>query len=225
MMPSVGEHQEVPKEDAAVMPVGGLGKWRRDRNLASGRRQKPKGRIQASCESRRKSTVAGRNMTRRATVVWHKRNLSRKIWTQGKCWPRKRLTAAGIKVTRHARVAWRRKISVRNDWTRNKAKRGTPKRRKYGKRLLKGPECNNDLRDRGLRRKLQGNIEIKDPDTRRKLRPRIDKKSDNIFRGNVEKKVGGTSRGLRRMKNWTLWRSKTPPERKKKLQIQQKPVM
>jgi hypothetical protein len=48
MMQSVEEHQEIPKEDATVMPVGGLRKRRRDRNLAAGRRQKPKRRIQAN---------------------------------------------------------------------------------------------------------------------------------------------------------------------------------
>jgi hypothetical protein len=51
-MQSAEEHQEIPKEDAAVMPVGGLRKRRRDRNLAAGRRQKPKRRIQANCESK-----------------------------------------------------------------------------------------------------------------------------------------------------------------------------
>jgi membrane protein involved in colicin uptake len=38
MMQSVGEHQEVLKE-ASVMPVGGLRKRRRDRNLARSRRE------------------------------------------------------------------------------------------------------------------------------------------------------------------------------------------
>jgi hypothetical protein len=47
MMQSVAEHQEVPKKEAAVMPVGGLRKRRRGGNLAAGLRQKPKGRIQA----------------------------------------------------------------------------------------------------------------------------------------------------------------------------------
>jgi hypothetical protein len=48
MMQSIGEHQEVSKEEAAVMLVGGLRKWHRDRNLAAGCHHKPKGRIQAS---------------------------------------------------------------------------------------------------------------------------------------------------------------------------------
>jgi hypothetical protein len=44
-MQSVEEHQEIPEEEAALMPVGGLRKWRRDWNLATGLRQKPKRRI------------------------------------------------------------------------------------------------------------------------------------------------------------------------------------
>jgi uncharacterized protein (DUF885 family) len=34
-MQSMEEHQDIPKEEAAVMPVGGLRKHRRDRNLAA----------------------------------------------------------------------------------------------------------------------------------------------------------------------------------------------
>jgi hypothetical protein len=44
-MQSVEEHQEIPKKEEAVMPVGGLRKRRRDRNLAWGCRQKSNGRI------------------------------------------------------------------------------------------------------------------------------------------------------------------------------------
>jgi hypothetical protein len=85
-MQSMEEHQEIPKEESTVMPVGGLRKRRRDRNLAGGRRQKPKGRIQASCESRNRLTVADKKITRRATVAWDKRILEkncdpRKLWT------------------------------------------------------------------------------------------------------------------------------------------------
>jgi hypothetical protein len=128
MMQSVGEHQEVPKEDAAVMPVRGLRKRRRDRNLATGRCQKPKGRIRESCESRRRSTIAGRKMTRCATVAWRKGNVVRKIRTEENCGPRKRLTVAGRKTTRCATEAWCSENVVRKDWTGNQAKRGTPKR-------------------------------------------------------------------------------------------------
>jgi hypothetical protein len=39
IMQSIEDHQEVPKEDTAVMPDGGLRKWHRDWNLATGHRQ------------------------------------------------------------------------------------------------------------------------------------------------------------------------------------------
>jgi hypothetical protein len=78
MMESVGEQQVVPKEEAAVIPVGALRKRRTNRNLAVGRHQKLKGRIQASCEPQKRLTVAGRKMTRRARVSWCKRNIARK---------------------------------------------------------------------------------------------------------------------------------------------------
>jgi hypothetical protein len=40
MMQSIDEHQEMTKEDAAVMPVGEPRKWRRVRNLAAQRARK-----------------------------------------------------------------------------------------------------------------------------------------------------------------------------------------
>jgi hypothetical protein len=81
-MQSVGEYQGVPKVEDTVMPVRGLRKRRRDRNLASGRRQKPKGRIQASCDSQKRLAVACRKMTRHARVAWRKRNIARKYCTR-----------------------------------------------------------------------------------------------------------------------------------------------
>jgi hypothetical protein len=61
MMQSIKGHQEVPKEDVAVMLVGGLRKRHRDRNLAVGHHQKLKGRTHASCESQKRLTSpAGR---------------------------------------------------------------------------------------------------------------------------------------------------------------------
>jgi hypothetical protein len=40
MMQSIGEHQDIPKEEAAVIPVGEPRKWRRVCNLAAECRQK-----------------------------------------------------------------------------------------------------------------------------------------------------------------------------------------
>jgi hypothetical protein len=98
-MQSMEEHQEIPKEASAVMPAGGLRKRRRDWNMATGRRQKLKGRIQASNESRRRLTVASRKLTRSATGAWRKRIVFRKIGAQENCGPLSKLTAVGINMT------------------------------------------------------------------------------------------------------------------------------
>jgi hypothetical protein len=53
MMQSIEVHQEIPKEDAAVMPVGGRSKRRRVCNLAVERRQKRKERTRGNSGSMR----------------------------------------------------------------------------------------------------------------------------------------------------------------------------
>jgi hypothetical protein len=83
-MQSAGEHKEIPKEETAVMLVRGLRKRYRDWNLAVGRRQKQKGRIEASCESRKRLTIAGRKVSRHARVAWRKRGVVRKNCTRAK---------------------------------------------------------------------------------------------------------------------------------------------
>jgi hypothetical protein len=85
MMQSVTEHQEVPKEDAAVMPVKGLRKQRRGRKQAAGRREEPKELNRGICGSREKLAAACRKVSRHATVAWRKRNILRKSWTQRSC--------------------------------------------------------------------------------------------------------------------------------------------
>jgi hypothetical protein len=64
------------------MPVGGLRKRREGRNLAAVRRHKSKSRIQASYESRKRLTVAGRRMTRCAGLAWLRRGVVRKDCTR-----------------------------------------------------------------------------------------------------------------------------------------------
>jgi hypothetical protein len=129
-MQCVEEHQVIPKDEGAMMPVGELRTRHRDWILALGRIQKPKRRIRASCESRRRLTVASKKITCRATVAWRKRNVFRRIVTQGNCGPRSTLTAAGIMMTRHAGVAWCSEKLVRKDRTRNQAEQETQKRQK-----------------------------------------------------------------------------------------------
>jgi hypothetical protein len=66
---SESEHQEVPKEEAAVKSFGALKKQHGDRNLSVGRRQKPKERTQDNGGSRRKLAAACRRTTLRAGVA------------------------------------------------------------------------------------------------------------------------------------------------------------
>jgi hypothetical protein len=75
---------------------------------------------------------------------------------------------------------------------------------------LKGPDCKNGVRCRGLRQQLQGKIGIKDPDTRWQLRLRIEKMSHEIFRGKIAKQDVGTYSGLRRIRKWALWTGRPP---------------
>jgi hypothetical protein len=66
---AIVEHQDIPAEDVAVMPVKGLRKQRRVLNLAADSRQKRKGGTQKNCGSRRKSDVACRKVSHHATVA------------------------------------------------------------------------------------------------------------------------------------------------------------
>jgi hypothetical protein len=83
MMQSVEEHQEIPTEDAAVMPVRGLKKRSRVQKLAAERRQKPKEGARGYCGSRKRVTIAVKRTPRHATVAWWKINLTRNIRIQG----------------------------------------------------------------------------------------------------------------------------------------------
>jgi hypothetical protein len=82
VMQSIEEHHDVPSEDVAVMPVKGLKKRRRGRKSTAGRRGEPKKLNRGSCGSRKKLAAACREVSRRATVAWRKRNLIRQIRTE-----------------------------------------------------------------------------------------------------------------------------------------------
>jgi hypothetical protein len=85
MMQSIEVHQEIPKGEAAKMPVGGPRNRRGVCNLAAERRQKMKERTRGYRESRRTSAAASRKVSRRAKVAWRKINLIRKNRTLKKC--------------------------------------------------------------------------------------------------------------------------------------------
>jgi hypothetical protein len=95
MMQSIEEHQEISKEDVAVISVGEPRERPRVSNLAAERRQKRKERSRGNRGYRRKSTASCRMVSHRAKVAWRKRKLVRRIETQINYGPRKRLTVTG----------------------------------------------------------------------------------------------------------------------------------
>jgi hypothetical protein len=159
-MQSVGKHQEVPKKEAAVTPVRGLMKRHWDRNLAVWRRQKPKAKIQVSCESRKRLTVAGIKLTRQAGVAWRRESVVRKIRTHENCGLHKEWTANGIRMTHHAKVS-RRRGHDRKGYNKENVGQETQKGRTSRVRRWKGPECDNGIRDQGLKQQLHSSRWIK----------------------------------------------------------------
>jgi hypothetical protein len=71
-MQSRVEHQEIPKEHAAMKPIRGLRKRHRGWHLATGRQSKPEERTWGNCRSRKKLAAVGRKMTRCTGVTLRK---------------------------------------------------------------------------------------------------------------------------------------------------------
>jgi hypothetical protein len=111
-IPSKAEHQEVPKEHAAVKPVGGMRKRRRGRNLAAERRQKPKEWTRVNCGIRRKLATACMKMTHCAKVArCNKGNVVGKNRTRDSV---VRGTLKRRKFGRRRELETERKYSIRN---------------------------------------------------------------------------------------------------------------
>jgi hypothetical protein len=102
---SIEKHQDIPKGEAAVMPVGEPWKWCRVCNFDAERRQKRKESTQGNRGSRRKLAATHRKMSYRAKVAWRKRKLVKKIWIQENCELWKELAVARREMTHHAKVA------------------------------------------------------------------------------------------------------------------------
>jgi hypothetical protein len=76
------EQWEVPKDRAAVKPVGGLRKRHRGRKLAAGRRGEPEELTRGDCGSGWKLAASGRKVSRRARVAWRNMHIIRNKWTR-----------------------------------------------------------------------------------------------------------------------------------------------
>jgi hypothetical protein len=140
MMQPVGEHQEVPREEAAVKPVERRKKRHRGRKQAAGRHGEPKELTRGDHGSRKNLAAACRKASRRATVAWRKRNVFRKSWTHGNCGLRKDVTASRKKATRCARH--RRKVQNKETVAHRSPTGGA-----FKNRCRKSPQCSTGIKD------------------------------------------------------------------------------
>jgi hypothetical protein len=120
--------------------------------------------------------------------------------------------------THSTKVAWCRGHD-RKRYYRNDVVQETQKGRTFGKRRLKGPECNSGIRDQGLRQQLQGSKRIKNPGTRRQLCLKIKRTSDGVNRKafglEFVKRGPGMSSESRQIRNWRVWRGRSLQSRRK----------
>jgi hypothetical protein len=183
-------NEEVPREGAARMPVGGLRRRRRDRHLAAvrcqnktdqhldaRRRRKGQERAQRKDGCRRSLVAARRGMTRHAVVV-RRRILPTKDTNRELHGSRKRLVAARKGTTRRAVVVQQRTLFTKTTRSRlivtvREVPRPTVAR---CRRDATKEECDNARRapgerTPGKRRRVnpEGKTTMKDPDARWKL--------------------------------------------------------
>jgi hypothetical protein len=113
----------------------------------------------------------------------------------------------------------------------------SPKGWTFRKRGWKGLECNNDIRDQGLRQQLRGKKRIKDLGSIWPLYLKKDRKTVNgirgwssgqrshlgsggtlkealyeIFRGKKAKQIARSYITSQKSRDWTLWRGRPPPK-------------
>jgi hypothetical protein len=100
----VEEHQEIPKENAAVKYSRTMKTRNRGLHQAAKRRGEPKKLTRGDCGSLRNLTAACRKVSRHAAVARCKRNVFWKFRTQENCGPRKKFSPARIRMTHSAKV-------------------------------------------------------------------------------------------------------------------------
>jgi hypothetical protein len=77
--------------------------------------------------------------------------------------------------------------------------------------------------------RLEGTNGTRNRDFKEQLRLENERTTSGIYRTTIGlkivKRAVRISSGMRKVTDWTLWRGRAPPKRKKKLQIQQEPVI
>jgi hypothetical protein len=165
--------------------------------------------------SRKKLAAACRKASRRATVAWRKRKVFRKSWTHGNCGLRKEVTASRKKVTHCARH--RRKVQ-----NKEKVAQRSPTGGSFESRCRRGPQCVMGRKDPTINGIGGWNSGQLSPLERGGPTYKILKMTLEL---EFLKRAPGMPIGLQKMRNWTLWRGRPPPKRKKEQRMEQEPVM
>jgi hypothetical protein len=222
MMQSIEEHQDVPSEDVAVMPVKGLRKRRGIWKSTAGRRGEPKELNRGNHGSRRKLAATCRKVSRHAAMVWRKRKLFRRTGTQGICGRRKELAIVGMRTSRYATVAWRKRKLTRNI------------------QIQESRESAKDFAVNGMRQGLGGKNGIRRQNVKKPPHLRIERKTASSSGGQhkrEQRRLKGMSRyndiywrtigldfvkkvvrmpsGFLQIRIWRVWRGRPPPKHKK----------
>jgi hypothetical protein len=232
----VAREQEVPREDAVDMPVWQPRKRRRDRrHLAAVCRQKKEQDQNLDARRRRKeqkwaqkkdgcwrNLVAARRGTTRRVQVARRNFSSTKDTTREYCGSRKGLVAALRRATRHAKVARRTANSIGKIRTRGDMVRRTSERRTFGRKCQPTRKATMDL---GGNRPLY-------PKKRKTAGMDIGGWSlgqlSSLERGGptygilkkpaereMAKQTAGSPVRWSNIEQWTSWRGRPPPKRKK----------
>jgi hypothetical protein len=163
--------------------------------------------------------TACRKVSHHAKVAWQKTKLVRRIGTQEN-WTAKRVLPCRKKDDPQCESDMGERTPTQGQVRDNSASR-TLTEWTSSMRCWVGPECNNAIRDRGLKQKLHFSKRIKDLGSRPPLCPRNEKTSSWIYRKTIDStkiatQKAGPYAASQKIKDWTLWRGQPPPKRKKK---------
>jgi hypothetical protein len=120
-------------------------------------------------------------VSRRAKVAWRKRNIIRKIRMQASRESRKELAVARREMIHRVKVA-RHRGRDRKIYDQDNVAPRTLKGRTSRMTCWKGPECNNVMRDRGLKQQLWGNERINNSGIKRQLLLIVGRTSEELDR-------------------------------------------
>jgi hypothetical protein len=112
----------------------------------------------------------------------------------------KKLAAAHRGTTNCAKVT-RHKGNIGKNWTGDNVVHGTPKRWTFRKRHQLKPERKMEIRYQGPRQQLQSNREF----------TKIYRKTNGL---QIAKRIAKSTVGLQTIKDWTLWKGRSPLKRK-----------